>query len=157
MLISTGDGKSRDMDFRTTIYKREPDQVYQLKMKASRGEVDSFKTKVLKFKISNFLRGGEEVRHNVFQLACSCRWEESQDGHQRVCQPRTHYTLPRSGESIFLLQCWSEWRDGFDGGGFFDFFCHNRFFYHIQLGFELAFFMLIVRSLCGVLLGDISY
>ena len=38
MLISTGDGKSRDMDFRTTIYKREPDQVYQLKMKASRGE-----------------------------------------------------------------------------------------------------------------------
>lgn len=36
MLISTGDGKSRDMDFRTTIYKREPDQVYQLKMKASR-------------------------------------------------------------------------------------------------------------------------
>ena len=37
MLISTGDGKSRDMDFRTTIYKREPDQVYQLKMKASRG------------------------------------------------------------------------------------------------------------------------
>ena len=38
MLISTGDGKSRDMDFRTTIYKREPDQVYQLKMKASRGD-----------------------------------------------------------------------------------------------------------------------
>ena len=38
MLISTGDGKSRDMDFRTTIYKREPDQVYQLKMKASRGK-----------------------------------------------------------------------------------------------------------------------
>ena len=37
MLISTGDGKSRDMDFRTTIYKREPEQVYQLKMKASRG------------------------------------------------------------------------------------------------------------------------
>jgi len=36
MLISTGDGKSRDMDFRTTIYKREPDQVYQLKIKASR-------------------------------------------------------------------------------------------------------------------------
>jgi len=36
MLISTGDGKSRDMDFRTTIYKREPEQVYQLKMKASR-------------------------------------------------------------------------------------------------------------------------
>merc|ERR1712137_686441 len=36
MLISTGAGKSRDMDFRTTIYKREPDQVYQLKMKASR-------------------------------------------------------------------------------------------------------------------------
>lgn len=36
MLISTGDGKSRDMDYRTTIYKREPDQVYQLKMKASR-------------------------------------------------------------------------------------------------------------------------
>ncbi|CAG5113915.1 Oidioi.mRNA.OKI2018_I69.chr2.g8005.t1.cds [Oikopleura dioica] len=36
MLISTGDGKSRDMDVRTTIYKREPDQVYQLKMKASR-------------------------------------------------------------------------------------------------------------------------
>ena len=38
MLISTGDGKSRDMDVRTTIYKREPDQVYQLKMKASRGK-----------------------------------------------------------------------------------------------------------------------
>jgi len=36
MLISTGDGKSRDMDFRTTIYKREPEQVYQLKMKVSR-------------------------------------------------------------------------------------------------------------------------
>lgn len=36
MLISTGDGKSRDMDYRTTIYKREPEQVYQLKMKASR-------------------------------------------------------------------------------------------------------------------------
>merc|ERR1712110_524487 len=36
MLISTGDGKSWDMDFRTTIYKREPEQVYQLKMKASR-------------------------------------------------------------------------------------------------------------------------
>jgi hypothetical protein len=43
MLISTGDGKSRDMDVRTTIYKREPDQVYQLKMKASRGkEVELF-------------------------------------------------------------------------------------------------------------------
>ena len=41
MLISTGDGKSRDMDFRTTIYKREPDQVYQLKMKASRGDYSS--------------------------------------------------------------------------------------------------------------------
>ena len=52
MLISTGDGKSRDMDFRTTIYKREPDQVYQLKMKASRGECT---IKLKEFKLTSFI------------------------------------------------------------------------------------------------------
>ena len=68
MLISTGDGKSRDMDFRTTIYKREPDQVYQLKMKASRGKFilwpENFDTKP---DFSRFLRGREEVRYHVLQ------------------------------------------------------------------------------------------
>jgi len=36
-LISSGEGHPKDMDTRTTIYKRNPDIVYQLKMKASRG------------------------------------------------------------------------------------------------------------------------
>ena len=37
ILISTGDGKGREKDSRTTIYKRT-DSIYSLKMKASRGE-----------------------------------------------------------------------------------------------------------------------
>lgn len=35
--VSTGDGHARELDTRTTIYKRNPEIVYQLKMKASRG------------------------------------------------------------------------------------------------------------------------
>ena len=35
ILISTGEGKGREMDARTTIYKKK-DTVYNLKMKASR-------------------------------------------------------------------------------------------------------------------------
>nr|CAB3264619.1 proliferation-associated protein 2G4 [Phallusia mammillata] len=35
-LVSSGEGHPKDMDARTTIYKRNPDIVYQLKMKASR-------------------------------------------------------------------------------------------------------------------------
>jgi len=34
--VSTGDGHARELDTRTTIYKRNPEIVYQLKMKASR-------------------------------------------------------------------------------------------------------------------------
>lgn len=37
VLVSSGDGKPREMDARTTIYKRNPEILYQLKMKASRG------------------------------------------------------------------------------------------------------------------------
>jgi len=36
VLISTGEGKARDMDNRTTIYKKNEEIVYQLKMKTSR-------------------------------------------------------------------------------------------------------------------------
>ncbi|GFS94189.1 proliferation-associated protein 2G4 [Trichonephila clavipes] len=42
VLISTGEGKGKEMDARTTVYKKT-DEMYQLKMKASRafiGEVD---------------------------------------------------------------------------------------------------------------------
>jgi len=38
-LVSSGDGRPKDYDTRTTIYKRNPDFVYQLKMKTSRGEL----------------------------------------------------------------------------------------------------------------------
>ena len=36
ILISTGDGKTKEKDTRTTVYKRTENN-YQLKMKASRG------------------------------------------------------------------------------------------------------------------------
>ena len=36
ILVSTGDGKPKVLDTRTTIYKRNSDSVYNLKMKASR-------------------------------------------------------------------------------------------------------------------------
>jgi curved DNA binding protein len=36
VLMSTGDGKARDLDTRTTVYKKSDDLVYSLKMKASR-------------------------------------------------------------------------------------------------------------------------
>ena len=46
VLISTGDGKTKEKDTRTTVFKRT-DVIYQLKMKASRGTCTYFK-------ISNF-------------------------------------------------------------------------------------------------------
>ncbi|XP_051914109.1 proliferation-associated protein 2G4b [Hippocampus zosterae] len=36
VLISTGEGKAKDGGLRTTVYKRDPDKVYGLKMKTSR-------------------------------------------------------------------------------------------------------------------------
>ena len=36
-LVSSGDGRPKDYDTRTTIYKRNPEIAYQLKMKTSRG------------------------------------------------------------------------------------------------------------------------
>ncbi|XP_067934660.1 proliferation-associated protein 2G4-like [Watersipora subatra] len=36
ILVSSGEGKAKERDTRTTIYKRKPDLIYQLKMKASR-------------------------------------------------------------------------------------------------------------------------
>lgn len=36
VLVSTGEGKPRETDARTTIYKRNPEIIYQLKMKTSR-------------------------------------------------------------------------------------------------------------------------
>jgi curved DNA binding protein len=36
IVMSTGDGKARELDARTTVFKRAVDQNYQLKMKASR-------------------------------------------------------------------------------------------------------------------------
>jgi len=36
ILISTGEGKSREQDTRTTVFKRKDEIIYQLKMKASR-------------------------------------------------------------------------------------------------------------------------
>jgi len=36
VLISTGEGKAREMDSRTTVFKRNDEVVYQLKMKTSR-------------------------------------------------------------------------------------------------------------------------
>jgi len=36
ILASTGEGKARDHDQRTTVYKKSDDLIYQLKMKASR-------------------------------------------------------------------------------------------------------------------------
>uniref|UniRef100_A0A915BI63 Peptidase M24 domain-containing protein n=1 Tax=Parascaris univalens TaxID=6257 RepID=A0A915BI63_PARUN len=36
ILMSTGEGKTRDLDTRTTVYKKADDLVYSLKMKASR-------------------------------------------------------------------------------------------------------------------------
>lgn len=36
VLVSTGDGKPREVDTRTTVYKRNPEILYQLKMKTSR-------------------------------------------------------------------------------------------------------------------------
>ena len=38
LIVSTGEGKTRTMDTRTTVY-RKTDDVYQLKMKASRGTI----------------------------------------------------------------------------------------------------------------------
>lgn len=38
VLISSGEGKPRELDTRTSVYKRNPEILYQLKMKASRGE-----------------------------------------------------------------------------------------------------------------------
>ena len=37
ILVSSGEGKAKEKDTRTTVYKRKPDLIYQLKMKASRG------------------------------------------------------------------------------------------------------------------------
>ncbi|KAF6018411.1 PA2G4 [Bugula neritina] len=39
ILVSSGEGKAKEKDTRTTVYKRKADLIYQLKMKASRGEV----------------------------------------------------------------------------------------------------------------------
>jgi len=36
ILVSSGEGKAKEKDTRTTVYKRKPDLIYQLKMKASR-------------------------------------------------------------------------------------------------------------------------
>nr|XP_039274397.1 proliferation-associated protein 2G4-like [Styela clava] len=36
VLVSTGDGRPREIDTRTTVYKRNPEILYQLKMKTSR-------------------------------------------------------------------------------------------------------------------------
>lgn len=36
ILVSTGDGKAKEKDTRTTVYKRTPN-IYSLKMKTSRG------------------------------------------------------------------------------------------------------------------------
>jgi hypothetical protein len=36
VVASTGEGKAREMDVRTTVFKKSVDQSYQLKMKASR-------------------------------------------------------------------------------------------------------------------------
>ena len=36
ILVSTGEGKPKAADSRTTIYRRNPDQTYQLKMQTSR-------------------------------------------------------------------------------------------------------------------------
>ncbi|CAM9175858.1 unnamed protein product [Pylaiella littoralis] len=36
VLVSSGDGKVREQDLRTTVFKRNPNKSYQLKMKASR-------------------------------------------------------------------------------------------------------------------------
>ena len=38
ILISTGDGKTKEKDTRTTVYKKT-DNIYNLKMKASRGKL----------------------------------------------------------------------------------------------------------------------
>merc|ERR1719187_836241 len=36
ILVSSGDGKGKELDTRTTVYKRKQETIYQLKMKASR-------------------------------------------------------------------------------------------------------------------------
>lgn len=36
VMVSSGDGKVREQDLRTTVYKRNPNKSYHLKMKASR-------------------------------------------------------------------------------------------------------------------------
>ena len=38
ILVSSGEGKAKERDTRTTVYKRKADLIYQLKMKASRGK-----------------------------------------------------------------------------------------------------------------------
>ena len=39
-LVSTGEGRPKDRDSRTTIFKRNQDVIYQLKMKASRSNAN---------------------------------------------------------------------------------------------------------------------
>ena len=47
ILVSTGDGKAKEKDSRTTVYKRTPN-MYSLKMKTSRGTVQLMQV-ILKF------------------------------------------------------------------------------------------------------------
>jgi hypothetical protein len=45
IVMSTGEGKTRQMDSRVTVYKRNPEVNYSLKMKSSRSLLNQIKTK----------------------------------------------------------------------------------------------------------------
>lgn len=47
ILISSGDGKAKEKDTRTTVYKRTPN-MYSLKMKTSRGTVRWYTNRFLR-------------------------------------------------------------------------------------------------------------
>jgi curved DNA binding protein len=60
MVVSTGEGKARDTDTNTTVFKRTPDASYQLKLQASRQLFHDIKEKHPDMPFS--LRGFEGIR-----------------------------------------------------------------------------------------------
>lgn len=60
VVVSTGEGKPKEVDERTTVYKRAVDQTYQLKMKASRQVLSEINNRFPTFPFT--IRSLEDVR-----------------------------------------------------------------------------------------------
>lgn len=70
LVFSTGDGKPREVDERTTVFKRNVEQVYQLRLKASRAILSEIDKKFphFPFSIRNL---DEEKKARVAVVECS--------------------------------------------------------------------------------------